>query len=433
MLTLLGSGSQFCDGVSRRAFLKVGALGVGGISLADILRADAQAGRADSHKAVINIYQAGGPSHIDTFDPKPEAPKEFRGEFAPIETCVSGIQICEHLPRLAGLMDKLTIIRSLAGLVDEHAPNQTESGWHGNLLKSIGGHPSFGSVIARLTGASHGSAPTFVDLSGVARHGFLGPVYGAFRPDGEGRADLKLNSVSVDRLGERRELLAGLDRLRRDVDHSGMMQAMDSFSQRAVGVVTSGRLANALDLQQEDPRLRRRYSLTEKNEGSFPNDPFLTARRLVEAGVRCVSLAWGGWDTHGDNFGHLKRQLPAFDQGVGTLIEDLSARGMLDDVVVLVWGEFGRTPRVNGTAGRDHWPRAASVLMAGGSLRMGQVIGSTNRLGEEPKDRPVHLHEVFATLYNHMGIDPRYTTLIDPNGRPQYLVEHPLPVKELLA
>jgi uncharacterized protein (DUF1501 family) len=197
-------------------------------------------------------------------------------------------------------------------------------------------------------------------------------------------------------------------------------------------VITSGEVARALDLNLEDPRIRDRYV----GGGAMPNrenDRFVVARRLLEAGVRCVSLSWGGWDTHGDNFGHLRRQLPPFDQGLATLLDDLEARGMLNDTIVAVWGEFGRTPRVNGGAGRDHWPRAASALLYGGGLQAGQVVGSTNRLGEQPADRPVHLHELFATLYQHMGIDPRYTTLTDSNGRPQYLVEHPTPLRELIA
>lgn len=439
MLTILGRKQRFCDGVSRRGFLKIGALGIGGVTLADLYRAEALAGGGAalsalrSHKSVINIWLPGGASHLDTFDPKPQAPREFRGEFEVIDTRLPGVQFSEHLPLLAGMMDRLALIRSLAGLVDDHTPSQTETGWTGNDLKAVGGHPSMGSVIARVQGVSHGSIPSFVDLSNISTPGFLGPTYRAFRPDDEGRSNLTLNGVTLDRLGDRQRLLSGLDRLRRDSDGKGTMAAMDSFTERAVGVVTSGKLAQALNLELEDPRLRRRYSLGTVNDRLDINDPFLLARRLVESGVRCVSLGWGSWDTHGDNFTHLKNQLPLFDRGISALVEDLEARDMLNDVMVLVWGEFGRTPRVNQGAGRDHWPRAASVLLAGGGLKMGQVIGTTNRLAEEPKDRPVHFHEVFATVYQHMGIDPKFTTLIDPNGRPQHIVDHPIPVHELMA
>lgn len=435
MFTICGSRARYCDGVSRRNFLRVGAAGLGGLTLADFLRADDSQQRDPSYtkKSIINVYLAGGPSHMDTFDLKPEAPKEFRGEFKPIDTNVTGIQICEHMPNLAAMMDKLAIVRSLTGLYEEHSPHQTETGWSESSLRSSGGRPSLGSVVARLHGANNGAAPTFVDLTGHTRHGFLGSVYGAFRPDGEGRANLSLaGGVSVGRLDDRQRLLTGLDRLKREADSSGSMKAMDSFAERAVSVITSGEVARALDLSQEDPRLHERYV----SGGASPhreNDRFLVARRLISAGVRCVSLAWGGWDTHGNNFGHLKMQLPPMDRGLGTLVEDLDAHGLLKDTIVIVWGEFGRTPRVNGGAGRDHWPRAMSVLVAGGGLVTGQAIGATNRLGEQPKDRPVHLQEIFATLYQHMGIDPRYTTLVDNNGRPQYLVDHNTGVRELVA
>lgn len=434
MFTVCGGRARYCDGVSRRNFLTIGAAGLAGLSLADLLRADESGIRNASYKkkSIINVYLGGGPSHIDTFDMKPEAPKEFRGEFKPIDTNVPGIQICEHLPHLASMMDKLAIVRSLTGLYEEHSPHQTETGWSEQSLRTSGGRPSLGSVVARLHGANNGSAPTFVDLTGHTRHGFLGSVYGAFRPDGEGRANLTLNGVTTGRLDDRQQLLSGLDRLKRDADASGSMKAMDAFAQRAVSVITSGEVARALDLSHEDPRLRERYL----GGGKSPhqeNDRFLVARRLISAGVRCVSLSWGGWDTHGNNFGHLKMQLPPMDQGLGTMIEDLDAHRLLRDTIVIVWGEFGRTPRVNPGAGRDHWPRAMSVLVAGGGLQTGQAIGATNRNGEMPKDRPVHLQEIFATLYQHMGIDPKYTTLVDNNGRPQYLVEHNAGLRELLA
>jgi uncharacterized protein (DUF1501 family) len=435
MFTVSGARARYCDGISRRNFLQVGAVGLAGLSLADLLRADEAQKRdfAYTRKSIINVYLGGGPSHMDTFDMKPEAPKEFRGEFNPIDTNVPGIQICEHMPRLASMMDKFAIVRSLTGLYEEHSPHQNETGWSESSLRTSGGRPSLGSVIAKIQGANNGSAPTFVDLTGHTKHGFLGSVYGAFRPDGEGRANLTLaGGVTVGRLDDRQQLLSGLDRLKREADASGSMKAMDSFAQRAVSVITSGEVARALDLTQEDPRLRERY-LGGSKSPHYENDRFLVARRLVSAGARCVSLSWGGWDTHGNNFGHLKMQLPPMDQGLATLVEDLDAHGLLNDTIVIVWGEFGRTPRVNAGAGRDHWPRAMSVLVAGGGLQTGQAIGATNRLGEQPKDRPVHLQEIFSTLYQHMGIEPKYTTLVDNNGRPQYLLDHNVGVRELMA
>ena len=430
MLTILGKKQRYCDGVSRRNFLKVGAVGFGGLTLADMLRADAAAGNTSSKKSIINIYLGGGPSHIDMWDLKPEAPIEIRGEFQPIKTKVPGIDICYLMPKLAAIMDKLVIVRSISGLRDEHAPNQTESGWSESDMRNSGGRPSMGAVVAKLDGPTNGSVPTFVAMGDHTKAGFLGPVYSAFRPDGPGRANLTLQKeIGIDRFQNRSQLLTELDRVRRDMDSSRTMEAMDSFNQRAASVLTSSQLADALDIMKEDPRSRERYGLNDPNKRE--NEKMLVARRLVETGVRCVSLNFGGWDTHSNNFPELKRQLPQLDTAVSALVEDLDERGMLNDVSIAVWGEFGRSPRINGT-GRDHWSHVAAALLAGGGMRPGQVIGSTNRYGETPQDRPVHIQEIFATLYHLMGIDVNKTTIRDPNGRPQYLVDVREPMRELV-
>ncbi len=432
MLTLMGNRQRFCDGLSRRQFVQVGALGIGGLTLADILKADELAGSSTPRRSIINIYLPGGPSHMDTFDLKPQAPAEFRGQFQPIATNVYGIEISEHLPGLAQNMDKLAVIRSISNFADEHDSHQSDSGWSMNSLRTMGGRPSLGSIVSRLHGSGSSSAPPFVQLAGNSRPGFLGPVYQPYRPDGPGRENLMLaRELTIDRLENRSGLLTGLDKLRRDVDSSGAMTAMDSFNKRAVGVITSSALARAFDVTKEDPRVRERYGLREQTRHG-DNGNFLLARRLIEEGVRCVSISWGGWDTHGNNFEYLKTQLPELDRGVSALIEDLDSRGMLESTLILISGEFGRTPRINGGAGRDHWSRAGFVVLAGGGIRTGQAIGSTNRLGEHPTDRPVHLHEVFATIYRQLGIDPAGTTLIDPNGRPQYLVDVREPMRELV-
>ncbi len=436
MLTFFGGKQRFCDGISRRNFLKVGALATGGLTLADLLRLEAQAGSTRSSstqapKSIINIYLAGGPTHMDTFDLKPDAPAEFRGEFRPIATNAPGVEICELLPKLAKLGDKIALIRSVSGVRDEHSPRQSDSGWSENDLRSLGGRPGLGPVISKVYGSVHGTAPTAIALSAFTNHGYLPQVYRDFRPDGQGRSNLTLNNMTADRLNDRKTLLDGLDRIRRDVDTSGSMTALDSFNQRAITVVTSGTLAEALDARKEDPRLVERYGMHLK--GAYDgNRNFLLARRLVEAGVRVVSLSWGGWDTHGQNFQSMKQQLPALDVGLSALIEDLDARGLLADTMIMMSGEFGRTPRINGGAGRDHWAPASFFFLSGGGLRTGQVIGSTNRLGERPHDRPVHLQQIFATVYKNLGINVEHTTLADPNGRPQYLVDHREIIKELL-
>ena len=410
------------SGHSRRNFLKVGALGVGGLTLADLLRAEAAAGTRSSNKALINIHLSGGPSHQDTFDLKPDAPSEYRGEFHPISTNVPGLDICEHFPMLAQSADKFSLIRSLTGSIADHSDYPTQTGFPRSSLQSTGGRPSIGSVVSKLQGDLSNGAPPFVGYNG-SYVGYLGAVHQPYRPQG---GELRLNgSVTAERLRSRTDLLGSLDRLRRDMDHTGHMLALDAYSQQAVEMVTSGRVADALDLSKEDPRLRERYG----NDGKM----FLTARRLIEAGVRVVNFNWGSWDTHSNNFGHLQTQLPKLDRAMHSLLEDLNIRGLDDDVTVVMWGEFGRTPRVNSNkGGRDHWYEVAMCFLAGGGMKMGQAIGKSSRNAERAVERPVYLLEVMATLYHNLGIDVKSTTITDPAGRPQYLVDHREPIHELI-
>ena len=417
-----GDKNRFCDGTSRRSFLQMGALGFAGLTLADVLRAESAAGIGSSQKAVINIHLGGGPSHQDMFDLKPNAPKEFRGEFNPISTNVPGIQICEHMPRLAAMADKFAIVRSLIGMYNDHSNVHTHSGYSRRELQNVGGHPSLGSVISKLQGPGAGGAPAFISYNG-GDPGFLGPVHRPYKPSGN---ELRLSGkLTPERLESRTSLLSLMDRVRRDVDAHGQMEAMDAFTQAAVGVVTSGKVADALDLKKEDPDLVKRY-------GDRNNQNFLLARRLVEAGVRTVTFSWGGWDTHGNNFTKLRQQLPKLDQGMSALLTDLHDRGMDRDVTIVMWGEFGRTPRVNSGGGRDHWSKVAMCFLAGGGMRTGQVIGSTTKYAEFAQDRPVHLREVMATLYHNLGINAKATTIEDPNGRPQFLVDGRDPIGELI-
>jgi hypothetical protein len=419
MLTFHGKTRRFCDRTSRRDFLRIGGLAIGGLTLPGLLHAEqASAGRSTG-KSIINIFLGGGPTHLDTFDLKPNAPREFRGEFLPIATSVPGMEICELMPQLSQRANQFSVIRSITGLRDEHAPQQSDSGWSEQSLKNMGGRPGIGSVMSRLWGpsqsTSQGTAPTFVDLTGWTKTGFTGQVNAGFRPDGEGRQNLSLNQrVSLKRLDDRKALLGGLDRMQRNIDQSGMLTAIDSYTDRAVGIVTSGQLASALDLRREDPRQLGRYGAG----NDMGNERFVMARRLIQSGVRCVSFSWGGWDTHGDNFKQMRRQLPPLDQALAALIDDLSAHDLLDQTIIMMSGEFGRTPRINATAGRDHWPRAAFFFLAGGGMRHGQMIGSTSRNGEEPIERPVHIQNVFHTVYHQLGIDSNSVTINDPNGRP---------------
>jgi hypothetical protein len=426
MLTIWGSKQRFCDGINRRSFLKIGAFGAG-LSLAEMLRGRAAAGSASasSAKSAIMIYLPGGPSHIDMYDLKPQAPVEFRGEFKPISTNVPGIEICEHFPRQAAMMDKLAVIRSLVS-VEEHSDALVTTGYSENTNR-ISHHPSFGAVVSKLRSNASNDIPPFVSLRGMAiglEPGYLGVAHRAFTPDGPGLNNLRLpGGVNADRVSDRKSLLSTFDDVRRDIDASGTMKGLDSFTTRAFDMVASGSVRRALDLTREDPKVRDRYKGVEQ---------FLTARRLVEAGVGCVTLAIGGWDTHSANFKTLKKQLPEVDRGVASLIADLHDRGMEKDVVTVMWGEFGRTPKVNSTdAGRDHWSPAMSALIAGGGLKMGQVIGSTNSRAEYPKDRPLRPTNVLSTIYQAMGIDPSLT-FPNSNGRPMYILDDRETVTELL-
>jgi hypothetical protein len=454
MLTISGSADRFCDGVTRRTFLRIGGLALGGLSLPQILRAEATSKRAASaiasglgHKAVIMIYLSGGPSHQDMFDLKMDAPLEIRGSFRPIRTNVDGIEICEHLPRLARMMDKFAIIRSLHGCPDQHASDLCLSGFPIGRVGRQSGHPALGAVLSKVAGPVDRAVPPFVGLTIKTSHdpysnpglpGFLGASHGPFQPASQGMADMHLEGVGLDRLRDRRTLLASLDRLRQGIDSSDALGAADAYTRRAFEVLTSSRLAEALDLEREDVRVRDRYGRGSaapafgEDAGPHWMDQFLLARRLVEAGVRCVTLSFGSWDRHHSNFARLPVQLARLDQGVTALVDDLHERGLDEDVSVVVWGEFGRTPRINKDGGRDHWPQASCALLAGGGMRTGQVIGSTNRLGEVPQDRPVHYQNVFATLYHRLGIDTMSTTIDDPSGRPQYLLEIREPIDELI-
>ena len=456
------NGRRYCDGISRRDFVRAGALAFGGLalvpmSLPGLLRAEAAAGIRNSRKSVIIVHLDGGPPQQDMIDLKPEAPAEIRGEFTSIPTKLQGFQVCELMPLLAANADKFAFIRSLVGSAGAHDAFQCQSGFPAKDMSNVGGRPSLGSVIAKVQGSTSDPAPAFVDMMqgrplvrNSARPGFLGPSYQAFRPQmdqlfareleegmkgelarrGENHAtSLSLNdSLSLGRIDDRRQLLTRLDRYRREIDRSGMMGAIDNFSQQAVGILTSGKFAQALDLSLESPAGLKRYELEAPveqvgtSDTGFATNKFLLARRLIEAGVRCVSLTLADYDTHSGNFARMRRLLPVLDKGLTALVADLQDRGLLDDVTIVVWGEFGRTPKINKNAGRDHWPGVGPAILAGGGLQVGQVLGKTDKTASVAIERPIHYQDVMATVYSRLGIDPVNTTLLDPSGRPQHLV-----------
>jgi hypothetical protein len=440
--------SVFCDGRSRRNFLRIGGFGAAGLGLPGLLEAEQSSGAGRrGHKALIMIFLPGGPPHQDMFDLKPDAPREIRGEFSSIPTNVPGLRICEEFPRMAQMMDKFAVVRSVVGADGRHDAQQCLTG---KPMRGAppGGWPSIGAAIAKLEGGASQAVPPFLGLSPKTGHepwsdpgqaGFLGAAYAAFQPfRGGGQQDLVLKGVSLERLRDRKQLLASFDRFRHEFDASGVVEGMDAFHQQAFGVLTSSQLADALDITKETPATIARYgrgSEALKDDGSWRRlDQFLMARRLVEAGARVVTLSFSRWDWHSANFRQGREEFPLLDQGLSALVGDLHDRGLDRDVSVVVWGEFGRTPIINPQGGRDHWPRVSCALLAGGGMRTGQVIGATDRLGGEAVERPVHFQEIFSTLYHNLGIDGRKVTFEDMTGRPQYLVDAPYaPMRELVG
>jgi hypothetical protein len=435
----------------------MGALGLGGLTLPNLLRAESEAGGRTSHKSVILIYLVGGPPHQDMFDLKPNAPKEIAGPWKPIPTNVNGIQIGEGLPRLSKIMDKLAIVRSLVGSQADHDAIQVYNGHNPKKPTPGGGWPQFGSAVAKLQGAVAPSVPPFVSLCYTCTHGpynepgpgFLGHAYAPFRAMGKTREDMILRGISVERLADRKTLLNSFDDMRRDADSTGAIKAMDVFTEQAFGLLTSSRMAEALDISKEPLKVIERYGTGDPkvfmDSNGAPRVPqsLLMARRMIEAGARVVTLNYSKWDWHGgmnaegraNNSIFLREQedFPIFDKCVSALVEDLHERGLDKDCTVIIMGEFGRTPKISAQVGRDHWPQVNCALLAGGGMKTGQVIGSTDKIAGEAASRPVTYGELFATLYHNLGIDPEKALLPDFTGRPQYLVEDSAkPISELV-
>jgi hypothetical protein len=456
MFTIFGKSREpvrFCDGISRRDFLTVGGMMLGGLSLPQLLRAEARAGIHSSHRALINVFLPGGPPHLDMWDIKTEAPREIRGEFDAIRTNLPGVAICEHFPRIARMADKFIFIRSLVDCDGQHDAFQCMTGRKKTPQKAAY-WPALGAWVSRLQGPADPSVPPHLSLmygTGASgwgypgTGGFLGIAHSPFRLTSPGR-DVNRRpegmtlGVPLERLQDRVALRRSFDQLSRDIDRSGVMDGMDAFGRQALGILTSSRLAEALDVSREDPRVVARYGV---DDPTFQRDGaprmvrnFCIARRLVEAGARVVTLNFSRWDWHGPdglNFVEGRRNMPLLDQAVSALVTDLHERGLDRDVSVVVWGEFGRTPRVNNQGGRDHWPQVSCALLAGGGMRTGQVVGATDRLGGYAAHRPVHFQEVFATLYHNLGLDLSQTRIFDPNGRPQYLVDAGVePMREVI-
>ncbi|MCI0378190.1 MAG: DUF1501 domain-containing protein [Gemmataceae bacterium] len=426
MFSILGRRSKLCDGITRREWLRVGGLAFAGLSLADVLRLRANdSSGTGRNKSVIMIWLRGGPSHIDSYDMKPNAPAEVRGEFRPIPTNVTGIQICEHMPRQARIMDKLAIVRGIrSNDLGDHTPHYIVTGF-----PDRGRRPAFGSIVSYLQPRADG-LPRYVSLVYRApglydneSPTYTGPAHRPFVPRGQGLPNMSLaQGISLDRLGERRHLLTQFDDLRRDLDHGNAFAGHDAFNARALEIITSPRAREAFDVNREPAHIHARY-------GKFCEN-FLMARRLVEAGVSVVTLKVGDWDTHEHNFRDMREQLPQLDQGFHALVTDLYDRGLENDVAVVMWGEFGRAPRISRGDGRDHWPEAGAAVLAGGGFRAGQTIGETDAQGGRSRGTPYTPGNVLASLYRHLGIDPAIT-IPDHNRRPMHVLDEREPVREL--
>jgi hypothetical protein len=447
VLTIWGNNHRSGKDPSRREFLRVGALGVAGLTLADLLRQEARAGsEVRRPKSVIYVVLGGGPSHIDMWDLKPDAPAAFRGPFRPIPTKVPGVQICEHMPLQAGIMKDLALVRGIRSVESDHFLSEVYTG----LPRAAGRRPAFGSVVSRLVGTAL-PLPTYVSLSPPTTGEFeyekpfyAGAGHAPFRPFEDALTDLQ-PVKDLGQLRDRKQLLTAFDAVGRGMDRQDAFAGVDRFRAQALEILTSPKVRDAFDLGKEPDKLLAQYG---HKAGQYPHQtvktilydwdarPFLLARRLVEAGVRVVTLRDGEWDHHGgpesDIFAALRRKLPLLDRSLCALLTDLKARGLDKDVLVVVLGEFGRTPKITPLGpGREHWAEAGCALFFGGGLEVGQVIGETDSRAERSRSGKISFQNVLATIYHVLGIDPGLQ-LADFNGRPQYLLDDREPIAELI-
>jgi uncharacterized protein (DUF1501 family) len=425
-----------CEGATRREFLRVGTLGAGALTLGGLLAARAAAAKAGKplkNRSVIWLWLAGGPTHIETFDPKLDAPSEYRSVTGESATKMAGVTIGGTLPQIASVAHKMAIVRSFAHTNSGHAggTHYVTTGYDNRSIDNGGvpTRPSVGSIVARVRGANdaHTGMPTYVRLTAPTRLGIDGPAFlGAscapFDPAGQALKNMTL-AVSEKRLDDRRTLLAGLDRMNSIVDRSGMMDGIDRFEEQAFNLVLGGAPA-AFDLSKEKPKTVARY-------GKGLGEQLLRARRLCEAGCGFVTLSYGGWDMHQQIETNMKRRSPEFDQAVSAFVSDVAQRGLSDDILLVITGEFGRTPKVNKNAGREHWAPLSSLVLSGGGLRMGQVVGESAPKADMPKSKPIRPQDLMATMFHVLGIDPQ-VQFVNPAGRPVSMIEEGRPIEELV-
>ena len=435
MLTICNDRSYTdCDGTSRRNFLKAGALGLGGLSLADLLAARsaaAEAGRPVKNTSVVWLWLGGGPTHIETFDPKMTAPSEYRSVTGETVTNVPGISIGGNFREMAGVADKMAFVRSFAHTNSGHGggTHYVMTGYDNRSIDNGGlpSRPSMGSILSKVRGPNNDQSgmPTYVRLSSIGADGpaFLSPAYAPFDPNGQARKNMNLETI-VDRFNDRRGLLGSLDRFRRETDTHGLMNGLDAFEQQAFNLLM-GTAADAFNVEKESPSTRDQYGKDQLAQ------QMLVARRLVEAGCGFVTLNYGGWDMHGSIEQSMNRRGPAVDHAVAAFISDVAARGLTENILLVISGEFGRTPRINRNAGRDHWAPLSTLALSGGSFRMGQVIGESMSKADVPKSTPIRPHDLMATVFHHLGIDPK-VQFVNQAGRPVFILEQGQVISELI-
>lgn len=422
-----------CEGNSRRDFLKVGALGLGGLTLPALLAARANAaaaGQSVKDTSVVWLWLGGGATHVETFDPKMTAPTEYRSVTGEAPTNIPGVSVGGTLPRIAQVADKMAFVRSFAHTNSGHGggTHYVMTGYDNRQIDNGGlpSRPSMGSILARVRGASHRATgmPTYVRIGSIRTDGpaFLGAAYAPFDQDGQARRSMTM-AMPAERLDSRKNLLASLDGINKNVDASGLVEGMQKFEQQAFNLVF-GSAAEAFDIRKENPKTIERY-------GQRLGEQMLAARRLCEAGCGFVTVSYGGWDMHGQIERGMKSRSPQLDQAVSAFVSDVYERGLSDRILLVITGEFGRTPRVNRNAGRDHWAPLSTLALSGGGLKMGQVVGDSAPKVDVPRTTPVTPQDLMATIFHVLGIDPQ-VQFMSPAGRPVYMLEKGRPIAELV-
>lgn len=422
-----------CEGTTRREFIKIGTLGMGGLTLPGLLavrQAAAAAGQPVKDTSVVWVWLGGGPTHVETFDPKMTAPSEYRSVTGEVATSLPGVTLGGTFPKMASVAQHMAFVRSFAHNNSGHGGGThfVMTGYDNRNIDNGGlpSRPSMGSIVSRVRGTNHpvSGMPTYVRLGGIGADGpaFLGTAYAPFDPNGEARRNMSL-LVPEQRLNDRRALLSGLDRVNRQADQSGLMEGLTKFEEQAFNLVL-GNAPEAFDITKEDPRIVERY-------GRGLGQQLLRARRLCEAGCGFVTVSYGGWDMHSSIESSLKRRSPELDHAIATFVEDCVQRGLDQKILLVITGEFGRTPKVNRNAGRDHWAPLSTLALAGGGLRMGQVVGESARKVDVPASTPIRPQDLMATVFHVLGVDTSIQ-FTDPAGRPVYMIEQGKPIAELV-